>query len=56
VGRASQRGIVRDAEGNFGSLPTTDNPWAEPGPISPAEETVVGPVPEHWKDRLGLPL
>jgi hypothetical protein len=56
VDKASQQWIVRDPEGNFWSLPSTDNPWDERQPFSPAEETELEPVPGHYKDMLGLPF
>jgi hypothetical protein len=56
VDMASQQWIVRDPEGNFWSLPSTDNPWDERQPFSPAEETDLEPVPGHYKDMLGLPF
>ena len=55
VDKASQQWIVRDAEGNFWSLPSTDNPWDERQPFFPTEETDLEPVPGHYKDTLGLP-
>jgi hypothetical protein len=47
VDRASRQWIVRDAEGKFWSLPSTDNPWDERQPFSLAEETELEPVPGH---------
>ena len=47
--------IVRDCEGNFWTLPTTDNPWDDRQPFFPAEETELEPVPGHYKYMLGLP-
>ncbi len=55
VDKASQQWIVRDAEGNLWSLPSTDNPWDERQPFTPAEETELEPVPGHYKYLLGLP-
>jgi hypothetical protein len=55
VDRATQRWIVRDPEGNFWSLPPTDNPWDDRQPFSPTEETELEPVPGHYKYTLGLP-
>jgi hypothetical protein len=55
VDKASQQWIVRDPEGNFWSLPSTDNPWDERQPFTPAEETELEPVPGHYKYMLGLP-
>ena len=54
VDRATQRWIVRDPEGNFWSLPPTDNPWDDRQPFSPTEETELEPVPGHYKYTLGL--
>jgi hypothetical protein len=56
VDRAARQWVVRDPEGNFWSLPSTDNPWAERQPFSPAEETELEPVPGHYKSMLGLPF
>ena len=55
VEKASQQWVVRDGEGNFWSLPNTDNPWDERQPFTPAEGTDLEPVPGHYKDMLGLP-
>ena len=55
VDRTTRRWIVRDSEGRFWSLPSTDNPWDERQPFSPAEETELEPVPGHYKYMLGLP-
>jgi hypothetical protein len=56
VDKASQQWIVRDSEGNFWSLPSTDNPWDERQPFIVAEETELEPVPGHYKYMLGLPF
>jgi hypothetical protein len=56
VHKARQQWIVRDVDGNFWSLPSTDNPWDERQPFSLAEETELEPVPGHYKDMLGLPF
>ncbi|HET6574656.1 MAG TPA: hypothetical protein VFG68_13700 [Fimbriiglobus sp.] len=55
VDRSSQQWIARDGEGNFWILPSTDNPWDDRRPFSPAEETELEPVPGHYKSMLGLP-
>jgi hypothetical protein len=54
VDRASQQWVVRGPEGNFWSLPHTDNPWDERQPFTPAEGTELEPVPGHYKHMLGL--
>jgi hypothetical protein len=56
VDKATRRWIVQDPEGNFWSLPSTDNPWDDRQPFSPAEETELEPVPGHYKYVLGLPF
>jgi hypothetical protein len=56
VDKASQQWVARDSDGNFWSLPPTDNPWDERHPFSPTEETELEPVPGHYKYTLGLPL
>ena len=55
VDKTTRQWIVRDSEGNFWSLPSTDNPWDERQPFSPAEETELEPLPGHYKYMLGLP-
>ena len=55
VDRATQQWIVRDSEGNYWSLPSTDNPWDERQPFTPAEETDLEHVPGHYRYMLGLP-
>jgi hypothetical protein len=56
VDKTTRQWIVRDSEGNFWSLPSTDNPWDERQPFCPAEETELEPVPGHYKYMLGLPF
>ncbi len=56
VDKASQQWVVRDPEGKFWSLPSTENPWDGRRPFFPAEETELEPVPGHYKDLLGLPF
>jgi hypothetical protein len=43
-------------EGNFWSLPSTDNPWDVRQPFSSAEVTELEPVPGQYKHILGLPF
>jgi len=54
VDRATQRWIVRDSEGDFWTLPSSENPWDERQPFTPAEGTELEPVPGHYKYMLGL--
>jgi hypothetical protein len=55
VDRSSRQWVVRDGEGNFWIVPSTDTPWDDRQPFSPAEETELEPVPGHYKHMLGLP-
>jgi hypothetical protein len=56
VDRANQQWVARDAEGNYWTLPSSDNPWDERQPYTPADEMVLAPVPGHYKHMLGLPM
>ena len=56
VDRSTRHWVVRDADGNLWLLPSTDNPWDDRQPFSPAEETELEPVPGHYKYLLGLPF
>ena len=56
VDKATQQWIVRDIHGQFWSLPSTDNPWDDRQPFTPAEGTELEPIPGHYKYLLGLPL
>ena len=56
VDRASQQWIVLDGVGSFWLVPgESENPWNQRQPFCPNEETVLEPVPGHYKYMLGLP-
>ncbi len=55
VHRQSEQWIVLDPEGNFWSLPSTEKPWNDRQPFTPAEGTELDPVPGHYKFILGIP-
>jgi hypothetical protein len=55
VDRSTGRWVVRDIDGNFWSLPASNNPWDDRQPYFPAEGTALDPVPGHYKYLLGLP-
>jgi hypothetical protein len=55
VDRMSGQWIVRDSDGNFWILPTTDKPWDDRQPFVPVEDTELEPIPGHYKYMLGLP-
>jgi hypothetical protein len=56
VTKGTSEWIVRDAEGNLWSLPSTEHAWDERQPFTLAEETELEPVPGHYRYLLGLPL
>jgi len=56
VDRSCQAWIVRDADGTLWKLPPGDNPWHRRQPFSPTEETILEPVPAHYKGLLGIPV
>jgi hypothetical protein len=56
VDKASRRWIVRDPEGNYWSLPSTDHAWDARQPFIPAEETDLEPVPVHFQYLHCLPF
>lgn len=48
--------IVRDPDGNFWIVPSTENAWDSRRPFDPTEETDLEPIPGHYKYALGLPF
>ena len=56
VDRSRQHWVVRDGDGNFWLLPSTENPWEDREPFHPTEETELEPVPKHYRSMLDLPL
>jgi hypothetical protein len=56
VERSSQQWVVRDPEGNFWLLPSSEDPWRHRQPFSPTPETELEPVPRHYTSILGLPF
>ena len=54
VDRSTRQWIVRDADGDFWVLPSTDTPWDDRQPFVPDEETELEPVPGHYRYMLGL--
>ena len=56
VDRSSQQWIVLDHEGNFWIVPNDlEKSWDQRQPFYPTEDTVLEPVPGHYKSMLGLP-
>jgi hypothetical protein len=56
VDRACQVWVVRDPDGQYWLVPSGDNPWHQRRPFVPTEETILEPVPGHYKDLLGVPF
>ena len=56
VDRSCQAWVVRDPNGKFWVVPSGDNPWHRRQPFTPKEETILEPVPAHYKGLLGIPI
>jgi len=56
VDRSSQRWVVLDPEGQFWILPNSVNPWDKRESFVPTDQTVLEPVPGHYRFMLGLPI
>lgn len=56
VDRARHQWVVRDGDGNFWTVPLTEDPWDHRQPFELTEETELEPVPGHYKSVLGLPF
>jgi hypothetical protein len=56
VDKSIPQWIVRDPEGCFWLVPPVENAWDHRQPFQPTEETILEPVPGHYKDMLGLPF
>lgn len=54
VDRNSGRWILRDRDGRFWSLPSSENAWDEREPFYPDETADLVSVPGHYKYQLGL--
>jgi hypothetical protein len=55
VDHSNHQWVVRDREGNWWSIPSTDNAWEHRQPFFPTEESELEPVPGHYRVLLGLP-
>ena len=54
IDRSKQQWIVRDADGNFWTLPSDDNAWEQRQPYYLTDDAELEPVPAHYKYTLGL--
>jgi hypothetical protein len=56
VDRSSQQWIVLDPQGQFWIVPVEEeDAWKQRQPFYPTDETVLEPIPGHYKYMLGLP-
>jgi hypothetical protein len=56
VDRSTQHWIVVDPEGNYWTMPSTENAWECREPFEPSEDTDLEPIPGHYKYLLRLPF
>lgn len=56
VDRSTQQWIVRDPDGNFWILPSSEDAWDHRQPFQPTDETKLEPIPGHYKYLLRLPF
>jgi hypothetical protein len=56
VDRATQQWIVRDGEGNFWTVPSSEDAWARRCPYELLPDSDLAPVPGHYKYLLNIPL
>jgi hypothetical protein len=56
VDRPSQQWVARDSDGDYWVIPAVDEPWNHRQPFTPSDESVLEPVPGHYKYMLGLPF
>lgn len=56
IDRSNQQWVVRDEEGNFWLIPSSDDGWDRRQKIEVSENTPLEPVPGHYKYMLGLPF
>ena len=55
VDRNARRWVIRDRDGRFWTLSTPGDGWNERQPVEITEESVLEPVPGHYRGLLGLP-
>jgi hypothetical protein len=56
VDRSRHQWVVLDRDGNYWTVPSTENAWELRQPFQFAEDTELEPIPGHYKPALGLPL
>jgi len=55
VDRSQRQWVVLDREGNYWTVPSTENAWDQRQPFQITGETDLQPIPGHYKHLLGLP-
>lgn len=56
VDRTSHQWVIRDPDGKFWLIPATEEPWEKRQPFYPTSETILEPVPGHYRSLIGLPF
>jgi hypothetical protein len=56
VDRSSQQWVVRDPDGKFWTLTSTERAWEHRQPFTATDRTELEPVPGHYKVMLDLPF
>jgi hypothetical protein len=56
VDRTLQQWVVRDADGNFWTVPSTADAWEQRQPYCPAADAELESIPGHYKYLLSLPF
>ena len=56
VDKSSQQWIVRDPDGTFWVVPSSEDAWNHRLPYTPTDDSDLEPVPGHYKYMLGLPF
>jgi hypothetical protein len=56
VDRSTQQWVVRDPEGDFWLLPSSDNSWERREPFVVSDETELEIIPGHYRYMLNLPF
>lgn len=56
VDRVGRQWIVRDPDGNFWSIPSSEDAWNHRQPFQLTEEADLEPIPGHYKDMFHLPF
>jgi hypothetical protein len=53
---ATRQWVVRDPDGNFWLVPSSEDGWEQRQPLEVSEDSELEPVPGHYQYMLGLPF